>query len=50
MSDLQLRAADGRQVSGCLVRPEGTPHGAVVIVREIFGVNSHIRGARAHRA
>jgi carboxymethylenebutenolidase len=50
MRNLQLRAADGRQLSGCLVRPEGTPRGAVVVVREIFGVNSHIRRARAHRA
>jgi carboxymethylenebutenolidase len=25
------------------VKPEGTPRGAVVVVQEIFGVNSHIR-------
>lgn len=43
MSHLQLRAADGHQLSAYLVRPEGTARGAVVVVQEIFGVNSHIR-------
>jgi carboxymethylenebutenolidase len=43
MSNLQLRAADGHQLSAHVVRPEGTARGAVVVVQEIFGVNSHIR-------
>lgn len=43
MSNLQLRAADGHEFSVYLVRPEGTPRGAVVVVQEAFGVNSHIR-------
>jgi carboxymethylenebutenolidase len=43
MSNLQLRAADGHQLSAYLARPEGTARGAVVVVQEIFGVNSHIR-------
>ena len=43
MSTLQLLAADGNRLSAYLVKPEGTPRGAVVIVQEIFGVNSHIR-------
>ena len=43
MSTLQLLAADGNQFSAYVVRPEGTPRGAVVVVQEIFGVNSHIR-------
>jgi len=43
MSNLQLRAADGNEFSAYVARPEGTPRGAVVIVQEIFGVNSHIR-------
>jgi len=42
MSTLQLLAADGNQLSAYLVKPQGTPRGAVVIVQEIFGVNSHI--------
>jgi carboxymethylenebutenolidase len=43
MSTLQLLAVDGNQLSAYLVKPQGTPRGAVVIVQEIFGVNSHIR-------
>jgi carboxymethylenebutenolidase len=43
MSTLQLRAADGTTLSAYLVKPEGTPRGAVVVIQEIFGVNSHIR-------
>jgi carboxymethylenebutenolidase len=43
MSTLQLLAADGNRLSAYLVKPAGTPRGAVVIVQEIFGVNSHIR-------
>ena len=33
MSTLQLRAADGTTVSAYLVKPEGTPRGAVVELR-----------------
>lgn len=43
MSNLQLLAADGHQLSAYLVKPAGKPRGAVVVVQEIFGVNSHIR-------
>jgi carboxymethylenebutenolidase len=43
MSTLQLLAADGNQLSAWLVKPAGPPRGAVVVVQEIFGVNSHIR-------
>lgn len=43
MSTLQLRAADGNALSAYLVKPEGRPRGAIVVVQEIFGVNSHIR-------
>jgi carboxymethylenebutenolidase len=43
MSTLQLLAADGNRLSAYLVKPEGTPRGAVVVAQEIFGVNSHIR-------
>jgi carboxymethylenebutenolidase len=43
MSHLQLRAADGNELSAYLVRPQGTARGAVVVIQEIFGVNSHIR-------
>mgnify|MGYP006360479215 FL=1 len=30
-------------VRGWLARPERPPHGAVVVIQEIFGVNAHIR-------
>lgn len=43
MSNLELRAADGHQLSAYVARPEGKARGAVVVVQEIFGVNSHIR-------
>ena len=44
MTTLQLRASDGTTLSAYVVKPEGTPRGAVVVVQEIFGVNSHVRG------
>jgi carboxymethylenebutenolidase len=40
---LQLTAADGFQLSGYRADPDGKPRGAIVVVQEIFGVNSHIR-------
>ena len=43
MSTLQLLAADGNTLSAYVAKPEGPPRGAVVVVQEIFGVNSHIR-------
>ena len=43
MTTLQLRASDGKTLSAYVVKPEGTPRGAVVVVQEIFGVNSHVR-------
>jgi carboxymethylenebutenolidase len=43
MSHLQLRAADGNELSAYVAKPEGAPRGAVVVIQEIFGVNSHIR-------
>lgn len=40
---LQLTASDGHTLAAYLAEPAGTPRGAIVIVQEIFGVNSHIR-------
>lgn len=40
---IELKAADGTLVPAYEARPAGTPRGAVVVVQEIFGVNSHIR-------
>ena len=40
---IELQSADGTRVPAYEARPAGTPKGAVVVVQEIFGVNSHIR-------
>src|SRR4029078_5820323 len=40
---ITLTAADGFSLSAYLAEPEGTPRGGIVVVQEIFGVNSHIR-------
>jgi len=40
---LELESADGARVPVYVSRPAGKPKGAVVVVQEIFGVNSHIR-------
>ncbi len=40
---ITLTAADGVKLPAYLAEPAGKPKGAVVVVQEIFGVNSHIR-------
>ena len=42
-SQITLKAADGFESSAYLSEPTGTPKGAIVVLQEIFGVNSHIR-------
>ncbi|WP_394787061.1 dienelactone hydrolase family protein [Rhodoferax sp.] len=42
-SYVDLTAADGFVFPAYVAQPSGTPKGAVVVVQEIFGVNSHIR-------
>jgi carboxymethylenebutenolidase len=42
-SQIQLVATDGHTSTAYLSQPEGKPKGAVVILQEIFGVNSHIQ-------
>lgn len=39
----QLRSVDGFAVGAYEASPEGKPRGGVVVIQEIFGVNSHIR-------
>lgn len=41
---LRLRAADGHELGAYRAAPAGTPIGGIVVLQEIFGVNSHIRG------
>ena len=43
MGMLQLRAKDGHSLSAYMVAPEGKPRGGVVVIQEIFGLNSHIK-------
>ena len=38
-----LTAADGHTFPAWVAEPAGRPRGAVVVLQEIFGVNTHIR-------
>lgn len=40
---IELTAADGHKLGAWRAEPSGKPRGAVVVVMEIFGVNSHIK-------
>ncbi len=43
-SMITLTAADGFQCAAYVSQPAQAPKGAIVVLQEIFGVNSHIRG------
>src|SRR3954466_14628064 len=40
---IQLTASDGHKLDAWRAEPAGKPRGGIVVVQEIFGVNSHIR-------
>src|ERR1041384_7335390 len=40
---IQLTASDGHKLDAYRADPTGKPRGAIVVIQEIFGVNSHIR-------
>jgi len=40
---IELTASDGHQLAAYKADPSGKPRGAIVVIQEIFGVNSHIR-------
>ncbi len=40
---IELTASDGHKLGAYRAEPKGKPRGALVVVQEIFGVNSHIR-------
>ena len=42
-SMIELQAADGHKLAAYRADPQGKPRGAVVVIQEIFGVNSHIK-------
>jgi carboxymethylenebutenolidase len=41
--NVELTAADGHKFSAYVAEPSGKPKGALIVVMEIFGVNSHIK-------
>ena len=40
---IELTAADGHKLAAYRADPSGKPRGGVVVIQEIFGVNSHIQ-------
>ena len=42
-SFIELKAADGTVIPAYVAQPAGKPKAGLVVVQEIFGVNSHIR-------
>lgn len=40
---IRLQASDGHELDAYVAEPEGSPRGGIVVVQEIFGINSHIR-------
>ena len=40
---IELKAADGLAFPAYVAQPAGKPKGGLVVIQEIFGVNSHIR-------
>jgi carboxymethylenebutenolidase len=40
---IELTAADGHKFSAYRADPAGKPRGGLIVIMEIFGVNSHIR-------
>lgn len=41
---ITLKASDGHELAAYVAEPDGAPRGGIVLIQEIFGVNSHIRG------
>ena len=42
-STIDLTSQDGSKIPAYVARPQGIPRAAVVVLQEIFGVNSHIK-------
>lgn len=40
---ITLKASDGHSLAAYRAEPDATPRGAVVVLQEIWGINSHIR-------
>ena len=41
--NIELTATDGHKFSAYVAEPSGKPKGALIVVMEIFGVNSHVK-------
>jgi carboxymethylenebutenolidase len=40
---IELTAADGHKLAAYRAEPSGRPRGGIVVIQEIFGVNSHVK-------
>ena len=40
---IELTASDGQKLAAYRAEPSGKPRGGIVVIQEIFGVNSHIK-------
>jgi carboxymethylenebutenolidase len=40
---IELTASDGHKLAAYRAKPSGKPRGGIVVIQEIFGVNSHIK-------
>jgi len=40
---IELKSADGKSIPAYVAQPAGQPKGGIVVIQEIFGVNSHIQ-------
>src|SRR3989440_7418610 len=40
---IELTAGDGHKLSAYRAEPKGKPRGGLIVVQEIFGINSHIQ-------
>jgi carboxymethylenebutenolidase len=41
--DIELTAADGHRLTAAIAPPAGKPLGGLLVIQEIFGLNSHMR-------
>ena len=41
--NIELKTKDGKTISAYKAEPAGKPRGGIVVIQEIWGVNSHIR-------
>jgi carboxymethylenebutenolidase len=42
-TQIKITAEDGHQFDAYMAESNGTAHGAMIVIQEVFGVNSHIR-------